>query len=308
MKAVRIHAFGGPEVLELDTVERPVPRDDEVLVRVLAASVNPVDWKIREGSYSAVKEGNLPITLGRDISGEVAEAGTSASVAAGDAVWAFIGADRGGYAEYVLAKMDELAPKPESLNHVEAAAVPLAGLTAWQGLFDHGGLQEGQRVLIHGGAGGVGHLAVQFAKSRGAWVATTVGADDVEFAEEIGADQVIDYRNETFEEAVAPVDMVFDLIGGKTRDRSFKVLRQDGILVSTLGEPSRDMARNNGVRVAGYVAQPDGDQLFEIGSLIDAGKVRVEVQRTYPFQQVAEAQNMLQNRHTRGKIVLDLVS
>jgi NADPH:quinone reductase-like Zn-dependent oxidoreductase len=221
MKAVRIHRFGGPEVLTLDDVPWPQPKDDEVLVRVHAASVNPVDYKIRAGSYS-VKEDQLPYTLGRDLSGTVELLGTRArTLKAGDPIFAFIGMDRGTYAEYVVVKAMEMAAKPDTLDHVQAAAVPLAGLTAWQGLFDHGHLQAGQRALIHGGAGGVGHLAVQFAKAKGAVVLTTASGSDLEFMRELGADEVIDYRAERFEDRVSDVDLVFDLVSGDTQDRSW---------------------------------------------------------------------------------------
>lgn len=306
MAAVRMHSFGGPEVLQVDLVERPAPGAGEVLVKVLAASVNPVDWKIRNGSYPAVKDEDLPIVPGRDICGTVEGiGGASGQFKPGDVVYAFLGAG-GGYEEYALAKVEELAHKPASLNPVEAAAVPLAGITAWQGLFDHGGLQAGQRVLIHGGAGGVGHLAIQFAKARGAWVATTVSGDDAEFASRIGADKVIDYKSVAFEDAVDSLDMVFDLVGGETRTRSFAVLKQGGILVSTLGEPDRDEAERRGVRVAGYVAKPHGGQLAEIARLVDDGRVRVEVQQVFPLAEAAEAQRNLEVSHTRGKVVLEL--
>jgi NADPH:quinone reductase-like Zn-dependent oxidoreductase len=317
MKAVRIHSFGGPEVLQLDEVLRPQPQSgDEALIKVRAASINPVDWKIRKGGYPAVKQEDLPIVLGRDVSGEIVETasefratdGEGVAFKVGDAVFAFLGMGRGGYQEYVIGKSNELARKPASLNHIEAAAVPLAGITAWQGLFDHGGLAAGQRVLIHGGAGGVGHLAVQFAKAKGAWVATTVSGDDVAFARGLGVDVVIDYKAQRFEEVVEPVDMVFDLIGGETRDRSFAVVRPGGILVSTLGKPDETKAREHGVRVAGYMAQPNGRQLGEIGRLIDDGKVKVVVQAVYPLEKAADAQRRLEQEHTRGKIVLEVAS
>ncbi|RUT90265.1 NADP-dependent oxidoreductase, partial [Mesorhizobium sp. M7A.T.Ca.US.000.02.2.1] len=219
MKAARIHAFGGPEVVSIDQVPLPQPLDDEVVLRVRAASVNPIDYKIREGSTSET----LPVTLGRDVSGTVEICGTRAhTLKKGDPLFAMLGHDRGGNAEYVVVKATEAAAKPDRLSHVEAAAVPLAGTTAWQGLFDHGGLKSGQRVLIHGGAGGVGHLAIQFAKAAGAFVATTVSAEDVVFVRELGADQTVDYKNQRFEEVVDAVDLVFDLVAGDTQDRSWE--------------------------------------------------------------------------------------
>ncbi|PST64019.1 NADP-dependent oxidoreductase [Rhizobium sp. SEMIA4064] len=305
MKAVRIHAFGGPEVLRLEEIERPEPKIDEILIRVEAASVNPVDWKMREGSYPAVQEDDLPYVLGRDVCGTVEKVGEGVGAfRLGEAVYAFLNPRHGGYEQFVIARPEEVAPKPRLMNPVEAAAIPLAGITAWQGLFEHGGLQAGQRVLIHGGAGGVGHLAIQFAKAKGAWVATTVSGGDMEFARYLGADQVIDYESERFEEAIQPVDMVFDLVAGETQDRSFSVIKTDGILVSTLAQPDKKRATELGIRAIRYTAQPNGVQLAEISRLIDDGKVRVEIRRVYPLDQARAAQEAIMNEHNRGKIVL----
>jgi NADPH:quinone reductase-like Zn-dependent oxidoreductase len=305
MKAVRMHAFGGPDVLSVDDVPLPQPRDDEVLLKVHAASVNPVDYKIRSGAYPVVKRDQLPFILGRDISGTVELLGTRAhTLRQGDPIFAFLGPDRGGYAQYVVVRAVEMAAKPDSLDHVAAASVPLAGITAWQGLFDHGALQSGQRVLIHGGAGGVGHLAVQFAKAKGAFVATTVSGQDVAFARTLGADQVIDYKTQRFEDEVRDVDMVFDLVGGDTQERSWAVLKPGGILVSTLTEPSADQARSHQARGTRYTAQVNAAQLGEIGRLIDAGQVRPHVQAVFPLPEAARAQATLEQEHVRGKIVL----
>jgi NADPH:quinone reductase-like Zn-dependent oxidoreductase len=305
MSAIRMHEFGPPEVLMLETLNRPEPDANEVLVKVLAASVNPVDWKIRQGGYPAVKNEDLPIVPGRDLAGEIVAIGNGVSnLAVGDRIFAFLGPKRGAYEEYAVVGKDELATMPASVGPDEAAAVPLAGITAWQGLFDHGGLTSGQRVLIHGGSGGVGHLAIQFAKAKGAWVATTVSDDDIQFAKGLGADQVIDYKKERFEEVTDAVDVVFDLIGGETRDRSFGVLKNGGILVSTLGDPDKQKASEHAVRVAGYMAKPNGQQLAEIGRLIDEGKVRVTVSKVYPLEEAVEAQRALEKEHARGKIVL----
>ncbi|MGH8261306.1 MAG: NADP-dependent oxidoreductase, partial [Steroidobacteraceae bacterium] len=200
MRAVRIHSFGGPKVLQIDEIDVPEPGDEEVLIRVHAASVNPIDYKIREGAFPPVKASHLPKILGRDVAGTVERCGRSVTRwSEGDAVFAMLdGGGAGGYADYVCI-LDELcAPKPTHVNFVEAAAVPLAALTAWQGEFDHGHLQSGQHELIHGGAGGVGHFAIQFAKVRGATVATTVSREDFAFARSHGADEVIDYRSGQF--------------------------------------------------------------------------------------------------------------
>ena len=304
--AVRVHAFGGSDKLTIESIPLPDPKDDELIVRVMAASINPVDFKIRNGSYPRVKPEHLPRTLGRDLSGVVETAGAKCGFKEGDEIYAFLGPDRGGNAERVLIKPNEAALKPKSLTHVEAAAVPLAGLTAWQGLFDHGRLATGERVLIHAGNGGVGHLAVQFAKVKGAWVATTVADVDMDFANELGADQVIDYRAHRFEEVLDPVDLVLDLLGGEVRDRSWGVIKWDGRLVSALGQPSEEKALSTGVEPKGFVARVDAGQLGEIAALIDAGKVKVEVQDVFAFADVARAHDKLEKEHTRGKIVLDL--
>ena len=305
MKAIRIHRFGGPETLACETLPVPAPGQDEIVVKVMAAGVNPVDFKIREGQFPLVKESQLPLVVGRDASGVVEACGPGAgALKRGDEVYALVGFDRGTYAEYIIVKPGEAAIKPRTLDHVEAASVPLAGLTAWQGLFTHGRLQAGQRVLIHGGAGGVGHLAVQFARATGAHVITTVSTEDVEFARSLGADQVIDYRQEQFEETVGKVDLVFDLADGHVQDRSWTVLKPGSAFVSTLTEPSQERARQSGVRALRYTTQPNGGQLSEIARLIDAGQVRPHVEQVYPLTQAAAAEDHLENRHLQGKLVV----
>jgi NADPH:quinone reductase-like Zn-dependent oxidoreductase len=305
MKAVRIHQFGGPEVLKVEDIPIPEPKGGEFLVRVNAAGVNPVDYKIRSGKYPAVKEDQLPMTLGRDVSGVVERGGSDGGpIKKGDAVFAMLGPDRGGYAEYAIVKMNEAARKPDRINHIEAGGAPLAALTAWQGLFDHGNLRSGQRVLIHGGAGGVGHFAVQFAKAKGAWVATTAASQDLDFLMELGAGKVIDYKAQKFEEEVRDIDLVYDLIGGETQERSFAVLKPGGMLVSTLQQPDSEKLNKYNVRGMRYMAQPSAAELSEIGDLLSSGKVRVVVSKTYPLVQASDAQKELEHGHVRGKIVL----
>lgn len=307
MRAVRMHAFGDPDVLQFEEVEKPSPGRKQVLVEVHAASVNPVDWKIREGNYPVVQESDLPIVPGRDIAGKVAELGDDVTdVKIGQQVFAFLDMETGGYGDYAAVNVGYLSPKPRALTMTEAAAVPLVAMTAGQGLFDCGGLRRGQRVLIHGGAGGVGHLAIQLAKTRGAWVATTVSQLDIDFVTRLGADQVVEYESERFEDVVKPVDLVLDLIGGDTQDRSFEVLVPGGRLVSTLGEPDVEKAREYGVRATGFIAKPNGKQLYAIAQFIDQGQIRVEVQRTYPLSQAGVAQQVQKMEHSRGKTVLEV--
>ena len=307
MKVIRIPEFGGPEVLRMESVAVPKPGIGEVLVKVGAAGVNPVDYKIRNGKYPAVKQDKLPYVLGRDVAGTVVECGPSAArFAKGDAVFAVPGIGRGGYAEYAVVKVSEAAPKPESLDVIQAGGVPLAALTAWQGLFKHGNLKAGQRVLIHGGAGGVGHFAIQFAKAKGAHVITTVSATHVDFVRRLGADEVIDYQAQRFEDVIAEVDLVFDLVGGETQERSWKVLKRGGVLVSTLTEPSQDDAAARGARGLRYTVTESGADLATIGELIDAGKVKPVITKTYQLKEAAAAERFLEQEHPAGKVVLSV--
>jgi NADPH:quinone reductase-like Zn-dependent oxidoreductase len=309
MRAVRIHSFGGPDVLRIEEIDIPEPADDEVLIRVHAASVNPVDYKIRSGGYPPVKAEQLPRVLGRDFAGTIERCGKAAKRwKEGDPVYGMLdGGGAGAYAEFVCLREELCSAKPAHLNFAEAAAVPLAGLTAWQGEFDHGHLQPGQRELIHGGAGGVGHLAIQFAKARGAQVATTCSREDFEFVRGQGADEVIDYRSERFEERLHDIDLVFDLIGGETQERSWEVLKDGGALISTLKMPSEQRARERRIHAESYVARPNASELDEIGRLIDEDRVHPHLHEVYPLEEVAEAHRVLESGHVRGKIVLKVV-
>jgi NADPH:quinone reductase-like Zn-dependent oxidoreductase len=306
MKAVRIGVFGGPDVLKLEDLPIPEPGEGEFLVKVQAASVNPVDYKIREGKYPPVKADKLPLVMGRDVAGIIVACGAGAAngLRQGDAIYAMLGEGRGGYAEYTIVKVTEAARKPASVDYIAAAAVPLAGLTAWQGLFRYGGLKAAQRVLIHGGAGGVGHFAIQFAKAKGATVITTASASDLDFVRSIGADEAIDYKKQRFEEMVHDVDLVYDLIAGETQERSFSVLKKGGILVSTLTEPNQDKARKFGVRGVRYTVEPNAAELDEIARLIDTGKVKPKVSKVFTVADAAKAQECVAGGHPEGKVVL----
>ena len=309
MKTLRIHSFGGPSVITVEDVPTPSLGEEELLVRVIAASVNPVDYKIREGRYPAVKADKLPYVLGRDIAGTVeACGGLVDDWKKGDALYALLGIDRGSYAEFAIVKSEEAARKPRALDFVAAASVPLAGLTAWQGLYRYGELKSGQRVLIHGAAGGVGHFAVQFAKATGAYVIAPASEKHVDFVRSLGADEVIDYEKQRFEDEVRDVDLVYDLIGGETRERSWDVLKRGGILVSTLSEPSQEKARANGVRATRYTVKENGGELEEIGRLIDAGKVKPRVTKTFQLVEAAQAQQYVEQGHTEGKVVLKIAA
>jgi NADPH:quinone reductase-like Zn-dependent oxidoreductase len=304
-KLIRLYHFGGKEVLRTEEIDISQPDAGEVLVSVRAASVNPVDFKIRSGKYPAVKDDRLPYTLGRDISGIVEKCGAQANrFKVGDEVFGIVGIHGGGYAQQAVVNQNAVAAKPAGLDHVHATAIPLAGLTAWQGLFRHGRLKEGQSVLIHGGSGGVGHFAIQFAKARGARVLTTVSTNNVKFARELGADVVIDYKTQRFEDHASDLDMVFDLIDGETRERSWALLKKGGVLVSTLTEPSQDKAAQCGVRALRYTVEADSNELAEIAGLVTSGKVKAHVQKTFPLSSAADALASVEQGHSVGKVVL----
>ena len=306
MKAVRIHDFGTPDVLQVEEVATPQPGKGEVLVRVSAASVNPVDFKMRTGEFK-IPGARMPMTLGRDISGVVEAVGRGVSkFKPGDEVFALLDADHGGYAEFATVREECLAKKPSCLDHVHAAAVPLAALTAWQGLFDHASLCGGKTVLIHGAAGGVGHFAVQFARACGAHVIATARGEDACLLLELGAHQVIDYRNERFEDMVHDVDLVFDLVAGETQKRSWCCLKRGGKLVSTLQPPSEVEAVKHGVTATHYMAEPNRHELEKIGRGIEEGKVRVIVQESLPIGEVRHAHEVLEKEHVCGKVVLEV--
>ena len=306
MQAVRFHSYGHPAVLLLEEVPRPTAGSDEVLVRVHAAGVNPLDWKVRAGHLKDWLPHRLPLIPGWDVSGVVEALGPDVTAfKTGDAVYGMLDFGRdGAYAEYVAAGIRTLALKPSSLDHVQAAAVPLAALTAWQSLFDSASLSAGQTVLIHGAAGGVGHFAVQFAKWKGAKVIGTASAGNESFLRELGADKVIDYRTTRFEEAVGGVDVVLDTIGGETQQRSWQVLKKGGILVATLGISSPEAPGEHGVRGAGVSVHPDPAQLAQIAALIDAGDLKPVIAAVLPLTEAARAHEMSQTGHGRGKIVL----
>jgi len=307
MKAIRVHAYGGQEVVRHEEVPVPVPGADEVLVRVHAASVNPVDWKTRSGGGQAEKIGErFPFVLGWDVSGAVEEVAPGVvDLAVGDEVFGLLRFPQPGqtYAEYVAAPAHELAPKPRRLSHVEAAAMPLAALTAWQALFETGALEAGHTALVHAAAGGVGHLAVQLARWKGAGVVGTASGDNADFLRSLGAAPV-DYTRERFEDVVSEVDLALVAVNGDVTDRSLGVVRRGGVLVSIRSEPSQEEAERLGVRAERVLVRPHGGQLAEISSLVDAGHVRPEVAAEFPLEEVDQAFELSESGHVRGKVVL----
>jgi NADPH:quinone reductase-like Zn-dependent oxidoreductase len=305
MRAVVQRSFGGPEVLEVVEAERPNPRSGEVLVRVRASAVNPVDLAVRSGAFPLL--GEPPFGVGWDVSGEVVEAGPGARYEAGEEVYGmpFFPRAATGYAEYVAAPSRQFARKPASIDHVHAAALPLAALTAWQGLVDRTGLKPGDRVLVQRAAGGVGHLAVQIAKAHGAHVTAVASAERRSFLTELGADEVVDYRSVDFTEAVRDVDVVFDSTA--QGERSLAVLRPGGTLVSILEHGDRALAERvlaAGFRFKGVSVEPDYAALEAIAALVDAGALRPFVQQTYDLADAAKAHEAVATGHVQGKIVL----
>lgn len=306
MKAVRMHAYGGEDVLVYEDAPRPVAGAGQALVRVRAAGVNPVDWKIRSGRFGRGGALAAPMILGYDVAGVVESVGDGVTrFKKGDEVFAYMSIQRGGgYAQYAVVAESEAAMRPKSVDDVHAAATPLAALTAWQALIDTAGLKEGQTVLIHGGAGGVGHFAVQIAKARGAKVIATASADNQAFLKELGADVTVDYRAQKFEDFAKDVDVVLDPIGGETQTRSIECLKPGGFLVSIVQPPDQAKLKERGVRGAVFLVKPNGEELAEIARLIDAGRIRPDVRGTYPLAEAAKAQAESETGHGRGKIVL----
>lgn len=308
MKAVRMHAYGGPEVLEFEDAPLPACTPEDVLVRVRAAAINPVDWKIREGDLQSMLHYRLPLIPGWDVAGEIVAIGADVETwAVGDAIISRPDISReGAYAEYIAIKANEIAPKPKTMNWLEAAAVPLAALTAWQ-CFELAGLRAGQTVLVHAASGGVGHFAVQLAKARGARVIATCSAANLDWVKQLGADEAIDYKQDDFTR-LRDVDAVLDTLGGEVQEKSWSVLRPGGAQVSIITPPSEERAAQAGMRGLYVFVQPNGDQLAEISRLIDNGKVRAMIDSVYPLEQAAEAHRKSQTGHARGKIVLDVAA
>jgi NADPH:quinone reductase-like Zn-dependent oxidoreductase len=292
-----IHETGDRDVLRYEEAERPEPGDGEVLIKVRAASVNPIDWKYRRGL--AGKE--LPAVLGNDVSGTV-EVSRAEGFAEGDDVFGFAGS--GGYAELATAPAAAIARKPPAVSHEQAAAIPVAGLTAWQALFDRGGLERGQTALIAGAAGGVGHFAVQFARLEGARAIGTGSSRNRDFVLGLGAEEYVDYTKQDVAEAVSGVDVAFDTVGGETTQSLLPTLREGGILVTIAAAPPTEEAQERGVRAELHVTSPSSEQLARIADLVAAGDVRVELAEAIPLTDVQRAHALSETGHTRGKIVL----
>ena len=304
MKAIVIHQYGGPEALKYEDAPRPEPKDNQVLVKVIAAAVNPVDAMIRSGKYAKVFGTTLPLIPGYDIAGIVEKSGAKVTrFKPGDAIYAYP-MWGGGYAEYDVVDETETALKPKSINFAEAAAVPLAALTAWQALIDAAKLSAGQTVLIHGGSGGVGSFAIQIAKTRGAKVIATASTPNQEFLKQLGADVAVDYTKQKFEDVARDVDVVLDSVGKDTLARSYGVVKKGGFIATLVARLDQAELDKHGIRGASISVKPNGAQLAEIGKLIDEKKIKPIVSEVFPLTDAAKAQEQAATHHTRGKIVL----
>jgi len=309
MKAIRIHEFGGPDVLDLEDIAIPQPADDEVLIKVYASSVNPVDQKIFAGESQQKFPTKFPLTIGWDVSGVIQTVGSKVHhFSIGDEVYGRpFPTTNGAFAEYVVIKANQISPKPKSLDHINAAAVPLAGLTAWQGLFKYGKLQKGQKVLIHAASGGVGSFAVQFAKWKGAYVIGTGAAENLSFIKQLGADEAIDYKNDRFEEKVQDVDLVFDLIGKDTQQRSIQVIKEGGRLITTVMPEFQQEAKEKHIHLEGFTGQSYPEDLKQIADLIDNGFISPVVSSVLSLEDAKKAEMLSAKCDTRGKIVIKVV-
>jgi NADPH:quinone reductase-like Zn-dependent oxidoreductase len=306
MKAIMVHAYGGPDVLKYEDVPRPEPKPDQMLVKVIAAAVNPVDGMIRSGKFANYFHTTLPLVPGFDIAGTVEKTGSKITkFKPGDGVYGYIGLrDGGGYAEFALATEEEASPKPKTLTFEQAAAVPLVATTAWQALIDTAKLSAGQTVLIHGGSGGVGSMAIQIAKARGAKVLATASTANQDLLKQLGADVAIDYKKTKFEDVAKDVDVVLDPVGEDTLMRSYGVVKKGGFIVSLVAAPDQKQLEAHGIRGAGLDAKPDARELAEVTKLIEEKKIVPVVSAVLPLSDAAKAQAEAATGHTRGKIVL----
>jgi NADPH:quinone reductase-like Zn-dependent oxidoreductase len=304
MKAIVINAYGNEDVVNYVDVDCPEPKADEVLMKVRVAGVNPVDWKIRDGMGERLGL-KLPIFLGGEIAGTIAKVGSDVrDFRVGDAVYGIV--TSGGYAEYAIAKIGDIAIKPQSLDFENAAAIPLGALTAWQAMFDLANLRSGQRLLITAASGGVGSLAVQIAKAKGAFVIGMASGRNEAFVRDLGADEFIDYTKQNFEEVVKDVDVVFDTVGGDTFERAFQTLKTGGFLVTAVQFPSAEKAQEFGVKVARVYCKPNAEQLAAIGKLVEKGKLKAHISTVLPLSEVRKAHQLSESGRTRGKIVLQI--
>ena len=313
MKSTQIKRYGGSKAVEINQ-STPAPNDPsagKVLVTVKAAGVNPADWKVREGYFQQMTPLQFPSTLGMDFSGVIEKVGEGVNgFNQDDGVYGDAAAIRGGsgaFAEMALANEDSIAHKPKTLSHEEAAGLPLVGVSAWQALVETIGLSGGQKILIHGGAGGIGSIAIQLAKHNGAYVATTVSTNDKEFVQQLGANEAIDYKTQTFEDLLPhDYDAVFDTVGGETYTRSFNVLKKGGIIVSMLEQPNQELMHRFGVRAKHQFTKVNRKRLTRLAQWVDQNNIHVNIDRMFPLDEAGKALDYQRDVHPRGKVVLQV--
>lgn len=306
IQAIRVHSYGDADQLKLEHIQRPEPQAGEVLVQVHAAGVNPIDWKVRQGLRKDILQMQFPYIPGMEIAGVVREVGPGVTaLKIGQAVYGQ--SMKGGYAEYTVTAVESLGLKPQSLSFDEAAAVPIGATTAWQGLFDAGKLEAGQRVLIQGAAGGVGLFAVQFARWKGAHVIATTSGANIDFVRSLGAETVLDYTTTAVTSVVRDVDLVFNAVGGSTLEESVQALKRGGTLVSLAGRPAAEKIQERDVQVPLFRANVDTERLQTFAHLIDEGQIKVAIEKVFPLSEASLAQELSQRGHGRGRIVLHCV-
>lgn len=312
MKAAQFGSYGGPEVITINNVSKPAPLENQVLIEVHSATINPFDYKVRRGYMKDAMPLKLPLTIGGNLSGVVIDVGSQvADFKVGDEVfgqsYAF-GGGSGAIAEYAVANAENIAIKPKEINHIQSGSLPLVGVSAIQALEQHINLTKGQKILIHGGAGGIGSIAIQLAKYLGTYVATTASSKDLEFVKGLGADEVIDYKSQDFSEILKDFDAVYDLVGGETTDKSFKVLKKGGILVSMVGAPSEELAKQYEVKVIGQNTETNSKNLSRLAGLVDQGVIKPQVAKIFPLEQTREAFEYVETGHPKGKVVINVKS
>ena len=310
MKAAQISKYGGVEVIEInENAPKPTLKEDQILVEIHAASLNPFDGAILSGYAAQMIKVPFPITLGGDFAGVVTDAGKSKDFKVGDEVYGqsiIVSGGSGSLAEFAAVNLKNVSNKPKNIDFVEAASLPLVGASVIQSLEDHIKLAKGQKILIHGGAGGIGSIAIQLAKAIGAYVATTVSTKDVEFAKSLGADEVIDYKNQDFEKILKDFDAVFVTGGADVADKSFKVLKKGGTIVSMIGAPSADLAEKYGINAIGQATGTSSERLGTLAKYVEEGKIKPQIDKVFPLEEAKEAFKHMEEGHPRGKVVLKI--
>ena len=312
MKSIQISKYGGSDVVDINNeVSIPKMSAGKVLVEVKASGVNPVDWKIREGYFQQMVPLQFPATLGTDFSGVIKELGQNVSTNfnIGDEVYgqaSLLSGGSGSFAELALTNINSIAVKPKTLNHIDASSLPLVGASTWQGLVDNIGLSKNQKILIHGGAGGIGTIAIQLAKHLGAYVGTTVKSEDKEFVQQLGADEIVDYTTQNFDDILHDYDAAFDTVGGETYKKSFKVLKNNGTIVSMLEQPDSNLMNQYGVKAIFQFTETTSERLTKLAQWIDQNNVKVNVEKTFPLSETAKALDYQKDNHPRGKVVITI--